>query len=249
MLSSLIFNAFARCEMVLEQELESLGRNLVCSCRWMELMLWYLFVLLCITPNRHCCWAPKIEFEKLSSEITLTISNDNWAYRSPLDLSSRCSNVSWAMSPEHANKSAGSHSRGSPFGSRGIGYSFYTVYIYTILQILLLVTWPTSVSLSRYRDGSRCRSFVILSKGHCRSWVRSLFSRNPATRKGLAWMPFETSSTLLRQPNSRTSVRPQLFKRLFNLGATRICSREMILHSYLERHQKKTLRILAFVKI
>jgi hypothetical protein len=49
--------------------------------------------------------------------LTTIISDDNWAQQSPfpsLDLSSRCSNLSRALSPEHANESAGSCSR-DPF--------------------------------------------------------------------------------------------------------------------------------------
>jgi hypothetical protein len=60
------------------------------------------------------------------------VSDDTWAYQSPLpslDLSSRCSNLSRALSPEHASESAGSLSGGPILAPSRIGYSFYIIYI------------------------------------------------------------------------------------------------------------------------
>jgi hypothetical protein len=48
------------------------------------------------------------------------VSDDNWAHQSPLpslDLSSRCSSLSRALSPKHASELAGLRLGGSPSGS------------------------------------------------------------------------------------------------------------------------------------
>jgi hypothetical protein len=61
----------------------------------------------------------KSEKEKILSETTIIIYTESYPHQSPfpsLDLSSRCSNLSWALSPEHANESAGSCSGGSVSG-------------------------------------------------------------------------------------------------------------------------------------
>ncbi len=51
----------------------------------------------------------KNEIEEMSSEITTIICAETGPHKSlfpSLDLSSRCSNLSWALSPKHVNKSA-----------------------------------------------------------------------------------------------------------------------------------------------
>jgi hypothetical protein len=103
------------------------------------------------------------EYEEMTSETSSKVSDDNWAYQSPLpslNLSSRRSNLSRALSPEHANESARFCSGGSSSGPRRESARVSMLLIFRMLQVLLPVTSPPSVSLSRCRDGVCSRSPV-----------------------------------------------------------------------------------------
>jgi hypothetical protein len=94
------------------------------------------------------------EFEEISSEITSTISDDNFAHQSPnpsLNRSSRYSNLSRALSPEHENESA----LGCPFLVPRELATVSILFIFGIMQILVAYNIPTSLSLSSSYDGVR----------------------------------------------------------------------------------------------
>jgi hypothetical protein len=59
------------------------------------------------------------------------VSDDNWAYQNPLpslNLSSRRSNLSRSLSPEHASESAGLRLSGPLLVPSRIGYTFCVIY-------------------------------------------------------------------------------------------------------------------------
>jgi len=98
------------------------GQHNICP----EQSLWLVcrIVVCSVTSTRSC--------KTMTVLLTTRISDDNFAHQSPLpslNLSSRRSNLSRALSPEHASESAGSRLGGPNLAPSRIGYSFYIIYI------------------------------------------------------------------------------------------------------------------------
>jgi len=82
------------------------------------------------------------ECEEMSSETSSTISDDSLDHQSllpSLDLSSRYSNLSRVLNPEHANESL-DHAQGGLFRLPRESVIFFILSIHRFLQILLPVT-------------------------------------------------------------------------------------------------------------
>jgi len=71
-----------------------------------------------------------------------------------MDLSSRCSNLSRALSPKHGSESAGPRLGGPILAPSRIGYSFYIIYIENFVYPTTY-SIATSLSLLRYRNDGR----------------------------------------------------------------------------------------------
>jgi hypothetical protein len=105
------------------------------------------------------------------------ITDDNFAHQSPfpsLNLSSRRSNLSRALSPEHDNESAGFGSGGPLLVTRGSAI-IHVIYI-CIIQTLVTYNIATTQRLLKYYNGVRSCSMIYSTLPRPYHFARPLHS-------------------------------------------------------------------------